>query len=167
MTKILYLVRHAKSSWKDASLDDFDRPLNKRGKRDAPEMGRRLAKEDIVPKLIISSPAERAKKTALAIAKAVGYDTSNIQWEENLYHARPVDLLRQVHTASDQSNSLMLIGHNPGLTDFCNDLSPEEIENIVTVGIVCLKFEVDKWKGISLAKTGKLAWYDYPKKVKW
>lgn len=166
MTKILYLVRHAKSSWKDASLDDYDRPLNKRGKRDAPEMGKRLAEEDIRLGMIASSPAKRAKKTALTIAEAVGYDTNNIQWEEKLYHAQPVDLLREVHKIPDQINSLMLIGHNPGLTDFCNDLSPEEIENIVTTGIVCLKFEVNKWEEISLAKTGRLVWYDYPKKSK-
>ena len=164
MTKTLYLVRHAKSSWEDSSLADYDRPLNKRGKRDAPEMGRRLAKQNIRPDQVISSPAKRAKKTASAMAEMVGYPPKKIQWEKNLYHALPETLLEYIHQAPADCESLMLVGHNPGLTDFYNALSDEEIENIVTAGVVCLTFDTDSWHEITLNENGTLAWYDYPKR---
>ncbi|MEQ9442063.1 MAG: histidine phosphatase family protein [Cyclobacteriaceae bacterium] len=165
MTKTIYLVRHAKSSWKDAALPDYDRPLNRRGKRDAPEMGRRLAQQGVYPDQIVGSPAKRAKKTALAIAEVVGYAAREIQWEKGLYHAEPETLLGYVHEIPNRCQSLMLVGHNPGLTDFYNALCEEEIENIVTAGVVCLTLAVDEWEEIDLDGTGTLAWYDYPKRL--
>ncbi|MEM9830826.1 MAG: histidine phosphatase family protein [Bacteroidota bacterium] len=163
MIKTLYLVRHAKSSWKDTALADYDRPLNKRGKRDAPEMGKRLASKNIQPDLIFSSPAKRAKRTARAIAAEIGYDETQIQWKKELYHATNETLLEQIRNILNQHQSLMLVGHNPGLTDLQNYLCREAIENIVTTGIVCIKFEVAHWKDIN---SGQLQWYDYPKKRK-
>ncbi|MEO0331181.1 MAG: histidine phosphatase family protein [Bacteroidota bacterium] len=161
MTKTLYLVRHAKSSWKDTSLVDHNRPLNKRGKRDAPEMGRRLAARNIRPDLVISSPAERAKRTIIVIAAEISYSESQIQWKEGLYHASAETLLKHMRDVGNKYQSLMLVGHNPGLTDLQNYLCEEAIENIVTTGIVCIQFEVTDWAGIN---SGQLQWYDYPKK---
>ena len=164
MSKTLYLVRHAKSSWDDPSLQDFDRPLNKRGKRDAPEMGHLLAKQSASPDYVISSPAKRAKKTAEAIAEAVGYPSRKIQWEQAVYHAEPPTLLKCLQQVSESYASLMVVGHNPGLTDFYNELCDEEIDNIVTTGIVCLTLAVDQWIEVTLDKTATLRWYDYPKR---
>mgnify|MGYP001791132429 FL=1 len=161
MSKTLYLVRHAKSSWKDTSLVDYDRPLNKRGKRDAPEMGKRLATKNIRPDLIISSPAKRAKLTIEAIAAEIDYAESQIRWKEELYHVDVKTLLEQIRSVENQNRSLMLVGHNPGLTDLQNYLCQEAIENIVTTGIACIQFEVAEWANV---RSGQLQWYDYPKK---
>lgn len=166
MTKTLYLLRHAKSSWKDSSLANYDRPLNKRGKRDAPEMGQRLVKQGIRPDLIVSSPARRAKNTAEAIAEAVGYAAPRIRWESSLYHAIPETLLRELQCTSNSHSSLMLVGHNPGFTDFCNLLSEQPVDNIVTAGIVCLEFDVNSWAEVTTEEGGALVWYDYPKRLK-
>ena len=161
MSKTLYLVRHAKSSWKDTSLVDYDRPLNKRGKRDAPEMGKRLATKNIRPDWVISSPAKRAKLTIEAIAAEIDYAESQIRWKEELYHADVKTLLEQIRSVENQNRSLMLVGHNPGLTDLQNYLCQEAIENIVTTGIACIQFEVAEWANV---RSGQLQWYDYPKK---
>ncbi|MEM9671597.1 MAG: histidine phosphatase family protein [Cyclobacteriaceae bacterium] len=165
MTKTIYLIRHAKSSWKDASLADYDRPLNKRGKRDAPEMGQRLRKKAIKLDWMISSPAKRAKLTALAIAEAIGHAPEKIQWEPELYHAASETILEQIHQTGNQHQTITIFGHNPGLTDFQNELCNEAIDNIVTTGITCIQVEVDNWKKISLNGSGKLLWYDYPKRI--
>ncbi|WKN42919.1 SixA phosphatase family protein [Tunicatimonas pelagia] len=161
MTKTLYLVRHAKSSWKDTSVVDYDRSLNKRGKRDAPEMGKRLAAKNIHPDWVISSPAKRAKLTIEAIATEINYAESQIRWAEKLYHADVETLLGQIRSLENQYQSLMLVGHNPGLTDLQNSLCNEAIENIVTTGIVCIQFDVADWANV---RSGQLQWYDYPKK---
>lgn len=162
--KILYLVRHAKSSWDDPSLEDFDRPLNKRGKSDASKMGKRLKKLRIMPDLVVSSPAKRAAKTAQKIAKEIDYPVKKITFKDALYHASSSELLRVIQHTSASVNNLMLFGHNPGLTDFANGLCEDEIDNIVTTGIYALQFEVEDWQQIKLNKKGELLFYDYPKK---
>lgn len=163
MPKTIYLVRHAKSSWKDAILSDYDRPLNKRGKQNAPEMGQRLAEKAILPDWLLSSPAKRAKHTAQAMASALGYPENKIHWLEELYHASSNYLLSQLQNISDQYESVMLVGHNPGLTELQNILCADKIDTIVTAGIVCIQFETDDWPNIH---RGYLQWYDYPKKEK-
>ena len=102
--KTIILVRHAKSSWKDLSLDDFDRPLNKRGKRNAPFMGKELKKRQIMPDLILSSPAKRARKTAVAIAKAIDYPKKKIKYNENMYHTSASYLLEMVRNQDDAAD---------------------------------------------------------------
>lgn len=161
--KILYLVRHAKSSWKFPDLADFDRPLNKRGRRDAPMMGQRLRQRGILPDLMISSPAERAKRTAQAVAEAIEYPTTAVQYDEALYHASASAMLTVLQAVADTKDVLMLVGHNPGLTELANYLSPHPIDNVVTTGIVAVVFPVTQWSEITLDKPGKLRWYDYPK----
>lgn len=161
--RTLTLVRHAKSSWSDPGLRDRDRPLNHRGKRDAPEMGRRIAAAEIRPSLIISSPALRAWTTARIVAAEIGYPLEFLQRENDLYLASLDDLLDVVAAQDPGFNNLMLFGHNPGLTDFANYLSPGLTSNVPTAGVVSVEFESDDWLLYDRPET-RLLRYDYPKK---
>ena len=161
--KTLTLVRHAKSSWKDASLADRDRPLNKRGERDAPEMGCRIAAAGIRPSLIVSSPAVRAWTTAKIIAAEIGYPREFLQRESDLYLASLDNLLGVVAAQDNGFNNLMLVGHNPGLTAFANYLSPRLTNNVPTAGIVTVTIDRKDWNLYERPETELVA-YDYPKK---
>ena len=161
--KRLYLVRHAKSSWKDHNLDDFDRPLNKRGQRDAPVMGQRLAVRNICPDLIVSSPAKRALTTAKIIAREIHYPEKGIVTNESMYEAGSSHLLQVIRELDDLLAQVMLFGHNPSFTILAEELSRKVFDNIPTCGIVCLDFETESWQGIEAGK-GALKFFDYPKK---
>jgi len=160
--KVLTLVRHAKSSWNDSELSDRQRPLNARGERDAPEMGQRITRHGIRPSQIICSPAVRAWSTARIIAREIGYPVEFLQREDNLYLASLDDLLDTVVAQDDGFNSLMLVGHNPGLTNFANFLVPGLTDNLPTAGVVSVEIEQDDWSLHKQPKT-KLIVYDYPK----
>jgi phosphohistidine phosphatase len=160
--KKLFIVRHAKSSWDDPDLDDFDRPLNTRGKRNAPEIGKRLAMRGVNPDLIITSPAKRAAATARRIAEEISYPKSKIIKEENFYHGTIQEVITIVQKLEDHVNSLMIFGHNPGLTDLANYLSSADIYNIPTCGVVEIDFDIASWKMLG-SKTGKLINFDFPK----
>lgn len=161
--KTLTLVRHAKSSWDFPELPDRDRPLNKRGERDAPAMGQRISDAGIRPSLIISSPAVRAWTTAKVIATAIGYPLEFLQRERDLYLASLNDLLDVVAAQDAGFNSLMLVGHNPGLTAFANYLSSSLTSNVPTSGVVCVTVDRDDWNLRDRPAT-KLELFDYPKK---
>lgn len=161
--KTLTLVRHAKSSWKDRTLRDRDRPLNKRGTRDAPVMGQRIAAAGIRPSLIVSSPAVRAWTTAKAVAAELSYPIEFLQRDDNLYLASLDDWLDVVAAQEESFNSIMLFGHNPGLTDFANYLSPGLTHNVPTAGVVSVNIDRGDWQLYERPKT-ELALYDYPKK---
>ncbi len=161
--KTLTLVRHAKSSWEDPGLRDRDRPLNRRGERDAPRMGKRIVEAGIRPSLIISSPAARAWATAKAVAKEIGYPLEFLQREADLYLASVEDFLEIVNAQDIGFNSLMLVGHNPGLTEFANYLSPNLTDNVPTAGVVSVKIEQNDWNLYDRPAT-ELVVYDYPKK---
>jgi len=161
--KILTLVRHAKSSWKDTSLRDRERPLNKRGQRDAPIMGKRLHEHGVRPSLIVSSPAKRALTTAKIIAKELSYPLEFLQRDDNLYLAS-VDRILDVIVSQDEGfNSLMIVGHNPGFTDFANFLSPGLTHNLPTAGVVSVSIDQDHWNVYEQPKTELLV-HDWPKK---
>jgi len=160
--KTLYLVRHAKSSWKDVSLDDFDRPLNKRGKRDAPFMAELFAKMKEKPELIISSPALRAYTTAKIFAETLKMSSGVIK-EPGLYLADRNTITEIIKKTDPGIKSLMVFAHNPGITDVSDFLSGTEIQNIPTTGIVKLKLLVDSWDETGLHSC-KLQWFEYPKK---
>ena len=163
--KTLTLVRHAKSSWKDSSLADRDRPLNKRGERDAPVMARRIAAAGIRPSLIMSSPAVRAWRTAKAIAGEIGYPIEFLQRENGLYLASLRDIQDVILAQDDKFNSLMLIGHNPGLTSFANFLVPGLTDNVPTAGVVTVNIDQDGWN-LDEQPLAELVLFDYPKKKK-
>ena len=162
--KTLTIVRHAKSSWKDHTLRDRDRPLNKRGERDAPVMGQRIAAAGIRPSLILSSPAVRAWTTAKVIATQISYPLEFLQREDDLYLASLDNWLDVVAAQDEGFNSIMLFGHNPGLTDFANYLVPGLTDNLPTCGVVSVTFEQDDWSLYVLPEI-TLSLHDYPKKV--
>lgn len=161
--KTLYLVRHAKSSWKFPELADFDRPLNRRGKRNAPEIGKRLRRAGVCPQLILSSPAQRTRKTARALAKAMNY-SSDIRYEDVLYDASPEELISTVQSVPDAVTTLLLVGHNPELTELVNQLTSHAIDNVVTAGVVSITFSVDRWSEV-IPGAGQFKEYDYPKRL--
>jgi len=159
--RILTLVRHAKSSWKDAALDDADRPLNKRGKRDAPEMGKRLAKLGAKPSVIISSPAKRARKTAWTIAQALGYPRGKVVERPAVYLATVDDLLAVLRGIDNGIREVILVGHNPGITDLANLLTGEGIDNIPTCGVVRISFDMKDWGSLG-PRSGCLELFETP-----
>lgn len=161
--KTLYLLRHAKSSWKDAKLSDIDRPLNKRGKDDAPLMGKRLHKLEVQPDFIISSPAKRAFKTIQIIAPLLGYAEKSIKIDMRLYGANVLELIRVIQEEMDQHASIMLVGHNPGFTHLIDVLTGTSIDNLPTCGFVRIDFNINSWKKADAGK-GKLIYFEYPKK---
>jgi phosphohistidine phosphatase len=165
--KTLYVVRHAKSSWIDPLVSDFERGLNDRGKKDAPRMGKRLKEKNIYPDLILSSPAKRALSTAKRIAEVIKYPKDKIKTDPKLYHADEDTLLSITQKIKNKHDVVLLFGHNPGLTDFVNALSALElnIENIPTCGIVAISLPVNSWEDVKW-KSGKLLFFDYPKASK-
>lgn len=161
MRKII-LLRHAKSSWKDASLDDFDRPLNNRGKRDAPHMANRLFKRGVEVDLIISSSARRTSDTAKIFKDKLGFK-SEIIFEDKLYEASAQEILKIIHKIEEKYNSILIVCHNPGITNLSNDLSDYFIDNIPTTGAVGFSFD-GNWNELQ-NNSCKLIFFDYPKKI--
>ena len=162
-SRILTLVRHAKSSWNNTDLSDFERPLNSRGLKNAPEMGKRLVKAKFKVDLIISSPAVRALTTAEFIASELGYNFQRIKQEDAIYEAGLNTLLHLISSLDNNINNVMLVGHNPGFTMLCNYLSDAEIENLPTCSIAQIKFDQSSWQSVSV-HSGVLLDYDFPKK---
>jgi phosphohistidine phosphatase len=160
--KFLTIVRHAKSSWKEASLPDFDRPLNKRGKADAPEMGRRLAARGVKPDLVVTSPARRARRTAQVVAKELGLDKDEIVQVGAIYEAGLTTLVSLVSGLDDKADHVMLVGHNPGLTELAEHLSGEMFGNIPTGGVVGLEFDTDSWSNLKRG-AGQVLFADFPR----
>ena len=161
--KTLTIVRHGKSSWKDTTLRDIERPLNKRGRHDAPEMGRRILEHGIRPSLILSSPAKRAWTTAKIVASAINYPREFLQKEDALYLASVNRILDVLVSQDDRFNSIMLFGHNPGFTDFANFLVPGLTYNLPTSGVVSVEFDQEDWNLYDQPQTNLLV-HDWPKK---
>lgn len=161
--KTLYLIRHAKSDWSDPAQSDFNRPLNHRGEKNAPFMGKRLAHASVIPDLIVSSPALRARLTAMAIADQVGYNTDTIRYEESLYLADAETIEQIIRTLPDSVQTVFLVGHNPGLTLFAEAVSAHEVDNIPTCGIFAVTQESETWKSVRKGSM-RFASFDYPKK---
>ena len=161
----LFIMRHAKSSWDDPMLSDFERPLNRRGKEDAPLMGEHLNRLGIKPDLIVSSPAKRAKKTAKIVAQKLGYPEEKIEWKECIYEASAQALLYLVCQLPDDAKRVMLVGHNPGFTMLANTLGDIAVENIPTAGVVGIAFDTSKWSE-ACRMQGHTLFFEYPKKVK-
>jgi phosphohistidine phosphatase len=159
--KTLFLIRHAKSSWGDTALPDKDRPLNDRGRRDAPKMGERLAKRDVKPDLILSSPAMRALKTAEIIAKKLDYRRKDIVVDDRFYAVAADDLLDVIHKLDDKLKRVMLFGHNPELTELAHRLS-SKITHMPTCAVAEFRFDAKSWSKIGKVKPARVA-LDYPK----
>jgi phosphohistidine phosphatase len=160
--KTLILVRHAKSDWGNPGLDDFDRPLNERGKKDAPAMAQRLLDKKIKIDAFIASPAKRATKTAKFFAEAFKRKKEDIVFKEKLYLAEPATFFSVIANADDKFESIAIFSHNYGITDFANMLTDVRIDNIPTCGVFALKANCSSWADFKEAK--KEFWFfDYPK----
>jgi phosphohistidine phosphatase len=159
--KRLFLIRHAKSSWENPYTDDHERPLNTRGRKDAPEMAKRLYNLNMTPDLMISSTAERAKQTALVFSDILSFNESKIVWTDELYHASPETILKVVNSINEQYNRVFMFGHNPGFTDFVNELASVKIDNIPTCGIAVIQVK-GSWETLTFGQ-GVLHHFDYPK----
>jgi phosphohistidine phosphatase len=162
--KTIYIVRHAKSSWAIEGLEDFERPLNERGRIDAPAMGYKLFQKKVKPDLILSSAAFRTISTSKLIAREIGYDLKNIQLKFGLYAASLNVILSEISDISNSVNSVMLVGHNPGMTQTTAFLCEKFNDEFPTCGIACLKLNIEKWEEIK-ENSGELIWFDYPKNV--
>jgi phosphohistidine phosphatase len=160
--KTVYLIRHAKSSWNYSDLDDFERPLNKRGRRNALLMGTRLNKLKAAPDLVISSPANRAAMTARMLADTIHYPLGKIQYSEAIYLSDENILRQVIKNIDDSVNQAMLVGHNPGLTQLANYIGDQRIENIPTGGVCCMDLKIRSWKKVR-EHGGKLRFLEFPK----
>ena len=162
--KTLFLIRHAKSSWEDTFLSDFDRPLNERGKEAAPKMATRLRKKNIHIDAFISSPAKRAKKTAEYFIKEFDGDKDEIILVSALYDAGLNDFSETIKNIDDKYKSAAIFSHNPGITSFANQLIADtNIDNMPTCSVFAVKTDSDKWKDFSKAKK-EFLFFDFPKK---
>ncbi len=160
--KTLYLLRHAKSSWAVPGQKDYDRPLNERGKLDAPEMGARMRARGLHIDLVVSSPAERAITTAIAVCEGLGISPSGIVQDRQIYLAGSAKLLQLVSLFAEEASSALLVAHNPALTDLANDLAHAQIDNIPTCGLVSIALPVQYWAEV-LPGIGHVLDFDFPK----
>jgi phosphohistidine phosphatase len=152
--KTLLILRHAKSSWKNTGLADHDRPLTKRGKRDAPRMGRLLRDENLTPDLILSSTAKRALDTAEAVAEASGYE-GEVESRPEFYMAGAEAYLRALRALSDDYECVMVIGHNPGLEELVEGLTGEA-EAMPTAALAQVELTLKRWRDLSDETEGRL-----------
>jgi phosphohistidine phosphatase len=160
--KKLYLLRHAKSSWNYPELDDFERPLNKRGRSDLPVMAKVINDHDIKPDLIVSSPALRASYTAINIMQLAGIPEDLLKFDNLIYEASTSLLLNLIKTTNNNIDNLMLVGHNPALTTLANYLSDKRIDNIPTCGLFGLKLDITSWQALS-ENSASFLFFEYPK----
>jgi len=160
--KTIILVRHAKSSWDNPDWSDFERPLNKRGNRDAPFIADVMKSKEILPDYIISSPAIRAKSTAIIFAKVLNYEQENIKFDLGIYE-KGVNYIKKIISALDDHVSTAIIfGHNPDMTSLASYFTGEYFDNVPTCGVVCIDFEIDTWAKIT-NENGKLRFFLFPK----
>ena len=163
--KTLLIIRHAKSSWDVGTLNDFERPLNDRGKKDAPMMARRLLDKKVSIDAFVSSPAKRAKKTAELFSSAYGKMEEDVIYMSMLYHAPAEVFFEVVEQLDEKFSKVALFSHNPGITEFVNLLLDSvKIDDMPTCGVFAVQVQAEKWKDFKKAKKDFL-FFDYPKLV--
>ena len=160
--KQILIIRHAKSSWAEIGQRDVDRPLNERGKRDAPEMARRIFKKSIVINAFISSPAKRALSTTQLMMDELKMKDDQLLIIPELYHAPPSVILSAINSASNEWNTIAIVCHNPGITIFANMIQSLSIDNVPTCGMLALKADVNAWQDVS-ENNMRFEFFDYPK----
>jgi len=160
--KHLLLIRHAKSSWGDPGLPDFDRPLNDRGKQDSPQMAQRLLARNIEIDAFISSPAKRARKTASLFAAEYKVKKEDIILVPELYHASPANFVETIVKAANSARTIAVFSHNPGITEFVNQLTDVRVDDMPTCAIFGVQVDTNDWSQFKEAP--KTFWFfDYPK----
>lgn len=163
--KRLILVRHAKSSWNFPELSDHDRPLNKRGQRDAPKMAHHIAELFPRPELFISSTSVRTNQTARHFLEAYAIPPDQILQESDLYHPGLENFVSVISSIADRIGTVMMFSHNPGVTSFVNRMTKSYVDNVPTCGVAVIDFEIESWKLIDQKSVGNLAHYYYPKGI--
>ncbi len=158
-------MRHAKSSWENPGLDDFNRPLLQKGISRTSLVSKALMENDFIPDQIISSPAVRALSTANLVIENLNLSAEIVIQEQNLYFRGEEDYFNAVFACSDEINTLMIVGHNPMITAFCNYFLTEKIDNLPTSGIIGLEFETENWEDVTSTTCYNFARY-FPKKMK-
>ncbi len=148
--KTLFILRHAKSSWENTDLSDFERPLNERGLEAAPLMGDVMKKNRFQPEIILSSSAKRAEQTAMLIKQSAGFDAA-IQFDKRIYEAIPARLLEVIAEQSEKNESVLLIGHNPGLEGLLKFLTGE-LQAMPTAALAIVDLDADEWSEVNSAK---------------
>ncbi len=161
--KTLYLFRHAKSSWDDPGLSDFDRPLTKRGEKSAPLMGKVMRARDVCPSVVICSPSKRTRQTAKMALKKAGLDEAEIVFDNGLYHATTGGLIDITKKIDDLLSTAMLIGHNPGLSELVYLLTGVE-EAFPTAALACIRLNIAHWKDLKTG-SGKMEWIVRPREI--
>ncbi len=161
--RTLLLLRHAKSSRKDTSVKDFDRPLNQRGLKAAPSVGRLIRKRKLQPDLVLSSPAERARQTTELVLEGAGLKIE-VRHDERIYEATVARLFEVVAQIEDDANVAMLVGHNPGLEELVVSLTGESL-SMPTAALACIELDIEKWNKVR-AGAGRLEWLVKPKELK-
>ncbi|HEU4626545.1 MAG TPA: histidine phosphatase family protein [Steroidobacteraceae bacterium] len=147
--KRLTLIRHANADWKNPTVPDFDRPLNKRGISEAEAIGRQLLDAELVPDLLLTSPARRAQQTAEILAGKLALAPRRIKAQESLYLATPEDILALVHGTGPKVQHLAIVGHNPGISELAKYLAPGMVTTDLTTGAACaLTFTARSWANI-------------------
>lgn len=163
--KTILIMRHAKSSWDDSSQKDFDRPLNKRGRKDAPAMGKYLWGLGLIPGHIISSPAQRARETILKVSDAVGVKENIIQWNENLYYEGVEAYLKAIRSTPSAVEIVLVAGHNPTVEQTVAKLSGGAVRKaITTANIACFLSSAENWSEIS-ERNSEFKWLRSPKEL--
>lgn len=162
--KQILLLRHAKSSWDDSSLKDFDRPLADRGRRDAPRMGRFLKQAGYLPDAVIASPAARAKETTLLVAEAAGIGEDVITWNDDLYYGSYADCREAILETPASAGRVMLVGHNPKMEDLAGLLCGDASIRMPTAALVCFEHPANRWEQL-LGGAAQLKWMMIPKVV--
>ena len=161
--RTLLVLRHAKSSWKHPKLSDHDRPLNKRGQRDAPQIGRLLRQQRLSPGAIISSTAKRARRTAEEVARSSTFDGA-IQFDPRLYLADPATILDVVRRADPDTRRVMVVAHNPGLEELIRRLTDED-GPLPTAGLAQIRLSIDTWRDLRGSTRGRLVRLWRPKEL--
>ena len=163
--KTLILFRHAKSSWEYPELSDRERPLNKRGRKDAPKMGKWLKNNIERPDRVLTSPSVRTLATISKAGHEWGMKGEDYQTDQRLYHAGTHELLHIIRSCKDDINSLVIVGHNPGLTELASQLCPEEaVDNIPTSGVFAIRFKTEHWNEAT-AGNAEFLFFQYPKNI--
>ena len=160
--KTLILVRHAKSSWDAPGLSDIDRPLNERGKKDAPEMAKRLKARKLDIDLFVSSTAKRARKTAKYFAEEFDVKKEDIKLVEDLSLATPAAFQKTILQLNNKHDVVAVFSHNPGITEFSNALTNVRIDDMSTCSMFALSIDTDSWSDFEDAEK-KFLFFDYPK----
>ena len=161
--KTLLVLRHAKSSWSDPTLDDHERPLNKRGRRDGPRMGKLVREYGLMPDVVISSDAVRARLTAKAVVEAARY-AGEILLDPQLYLASPADIFSLLRTVHEKAETVMIVGHNPGLEELLEQLTGEQ-QDLPTAALAQIVLPIDQWRDLKVSTRGRLMGHWRPKEL--